>query len=92
MRDILPLVVAAIPDEESAATTTALAWTLAAGPSLSARAECLEVRDGVLWLRAADAQAQAAINSISGDLCRALNRTLPSNLNRPPLRRIAFLP
>lgn len=86
MRDILRLAVGAIPNAEDG-VTAALAWALAAGAMLGPRAECVEVRDGVLWLRAKDADAQGAINSISGDLCRSLNRSLPNSI-----RRIAFLP
>ena len=56
----------------------ALAWSLAAGPELAARARFRSLRGGVLTLEAADAGARLQIESVSQELRRALNRMLGS--------------
>lgn len=86
MRDILP----ALPQSREAmppALAAALAWKLAAGPDLAARAEVRECREGVLRLHAADAATRAQIEAVLPELLRALNRILPAGC-----RRITFLP
>ncbi len=75
LRDILarlPGAEAELPPEPA----LALAWTLAAGPDLAARARCLGVQHGVLQLQAADAVAARQIASVAAELGRAMNRML----------------
>lgn len=59
-----------------------LAWTLAAGPRLAARARCLELKAGVLHLELAtssDASARSQIESVRTELLEALRRSLGTN-------------
>jgi Dna[CI] antecedent, DciA len=75
VRAILASLPAAEPDLP-AATAVALAWTLAAGPDLAARARCLGLERGVLRLQARDASARRQIASVAEEVRNGMNRML----------------
>jgi hypothetical protein len=75
LRDILAQLAAA-EAELPPATAVALAWTLAAGPELAARASGVTLQGGVLHVRARDAAARRQIASVAAEVRSGMNRML----------------
>lgn len=88
-RNLLAALPAQAGDELDPAAAAALAWTLAAGPTLARRARCLGLHQGTLRLALEGpdtAETRRQLESVAPELRQALNRILGAGR----VQRLAF--